>query len=242
MYLLRKPVWVGALALMAMAMSVVLFNSFSDGGILKGRQDIYSWNQRVTLIITTEEGTFSSSTIQRVTWERNSAQSFNPAAPLWLSTIEGEMPFFPMSNGEFVLSLFGNSNGDRLSTLLPVDRVEPLTTIDPLSLQDVVQAENSTRTVCVGDSEMPYVLIVSHDGESPSIRRFTEHTACIQVEKVAEELPTAGQIERVFPWISAAPTTRGFDPEMEFPSGQQNADGNDILSSLSRRDVSRGAY
>lgn len=179
--------------------------------LLPVEQDVYSWNQKVTLTVETEDGVFSSSTVQRVIWSRNSAKSFNPAAQTWILELKGEMPYVSLSSGNQVFSLFGKSGDlDLLAKVLPFASSHDRQ-ISPTSLNAVGTSDASVLEIDLNSEFFPLLVQLDPEVGISSISVFNPEGTSILVERTFDG-QSIGRIPIEMPWFRELSSFRGVGP------------------------------
>ena len=117
-----------------------------------GSQREYSWHQRATLTVPTEEGTVSGSSVMKITWSENSPR-INDAP--WVYKITGEMPFVELPNGDYVFSLMRNELNHIPSIFLLQDRQSN----GWVTKETIEASPKGSVRICKGDKNFPLIYI-----------------------------------------------------------------------------------
>lgn len=152
--------------------------------------DSYSWSQKVTLTVQTEDGVFSSSTIQRVTWQKNDAHAFG--GNRWLDEVQGEMPHILLPDGSLIsiyqdsltwyLLDFTDRNLDsRIGRAYYVDEVILKKNED--NLQGKVSLE-------IQDDFFPRLVKINDPSDLDTAEIFEPVTAALEIERTSYETMT----------------------------------------------------
>jgi len=171
--------------------------------INSGSQKEYSWYQRVTLTIPTEEGTASGSSVMKITWSENSPRINN--AP-WVPQITGEMPFVRLPDGKYVFALMGNGI-DNLPSRFLIDGLDVNQWVSESHLKKISQLKTK-KSICGNNSLMPLLVEFSDVKLPHSISEYSNNNICINIEQVGKRDINIGSIDNLMPWLSTLSTTK----------------------------------
>jgi len=134
------------------------------------RKPTYSWNQKVTITVETEEGVFSSYTVQRVEWKYNGPSRPGLEKNYWSMTLHGEAPFVVLPDETVIVATLGGGDRWGFGRLL-IEELEGSDYNSSLSpSEEVVQrveVASDLNTYVYSPTQVPPIIIGISPSKSP---------------------------------------------------------------------------
>jgi len=178
--------------------------------INSGSSGEYSWNQEMTLVIETDEGTFSGSSVVKVIWEKNSPRINGPS---WIPKIIGEMPFVELPGERYFFLLTKNGFRNLPERFLLGDGWKN-------NSVGAESPENNKLVMSPNDERFPYLITFANINDPKTIRFALLDNVSLTVEKTTQQV-TSAQILQKLPWLSELPrkSVRSMPTIFTTPSG-----------------------
>lgn len=186
----------------------------------------YSWNQKMTLSVETDDGVFEGSSVVRVTWTANTPR-INDAA--WIPSIKGEMPFVTLDEERHIFALMRN----RLDNITERALISADGSVEEHELAKITSATVFSKEVCRCEEKMPHTIEFT-DLTDPSTISFSQiEKTCVEISLTDQPVSSSKTVASKLPWLDEL--RDGAESKTPYTTGETNEIGGPISYHISRR-------
>lgn len=193
----------------------------------------YSWYQRVTLIVPTDEGEVNGSSVMKITWRKNT--SFLHPYPKWKPYIKGEMPVVKLPNGEYVFALMTNGY-NHLPAVFVDSNLRTERKIEETDLIEITEVSPNSE-ICYKNDYFPHVVSFGADLYKDNVKRYVNSAMCIEVSIEQNHILSEPLVEKLLPWINQIKNST--NSHVYYELGEFNSDGVELKRQIVKHDFLR---
>jgi hypothetical protein len=170
-----------------------------------GSNKEYKWIQKVTLLINTEHGVVSASSLMNISWDENSRRINDPS---WIPSVKGEMPYVKLPDNSYVFSLFSNHSSSNLAPLFLLDGASTIG-FDFRPGAKTLESPKSSVTLTPESDLFPLLVRFTSLDDPSSISLYDPLSAKIVVEvgPAIEALPPS-KTSLALTWLDKLPLSQ----------------------------------